>query len=263
MTEGMPDRPLKADERLETPDSDPGRSALAGLRSFLFRSPARRLASAASIVAAVAATGPGIVDPAGSTYAPDVAVLTLTLIAIIWYTCFTYESNELASEAYRYARRAADEAFRRDLDRLRATLSTVRDALRELGSAPDERSQRQFQSAGVWSEAQESELWTLGSALGPAPALDAQKLSKSLRWMRTQLEDLRSEDPSSGFKWQRFPWDEWERHHAAATETAHTLRMIIWGSERSLERFGRYPTEGWRRGEPPTAGAQSGTNGDS
>lgn len=89
--------------------------------------PARWAALVFSVVALALATGPGIASALGRgqalQYSPETAVLTATLIAIIWYTAYTYESlgewkDQLSTQASFEAAKAlrvASEQFSRDL----------------------------------------------------------------------------------------------------------------------------------------------------
>ncbi len=82
-------------------------------------------AGAASVVAIFLAVAPGAVE---GTYDPELAILTLTLVGLIWYTCLTYESVAGARR----------EALKRDEDarrRRRRQAVTLRADATKLGRA--------------------------------------------------------------------------------------------------------------------------------
>lgn len=140
----------------------------------------------------------------GSRYDANLAVLTATLVAILWYTCFTYEAVE-------DARALSYRAERASVSTLTILVQQVLDQLEELPKLGrnDDAADFRIRGTTVWREGDLDQLQRLATYLGPASAERAGHATTSLRWLGERIAEVRRVDPAYGYRWQRFPWQPW------------------------------------------------------
>lgn len=208
--------------------------------------PARWLAIAASVLAVVLALIYGLLDWWGvvegpSKYDPSVAILTVTAIAVIWYTCFTFESIQQTRRQQRVAQRQNEDRLihlsrllRRYVGRLPSG-AAVSDGLR---------------NASLWRESDLKSLQQVASDLGEAPAQDAAEVVSDLRWLGDRCRAVKETDPRSGYSFRGFPREEWDERRDRASEKLRHLRLTAEGRRRVARMTGDeeiLDAQGWRR----------------
>ena len=163
------------------------------------------IATLFTFVAIGLAVAPGLLGKA--TYHAGLAVLTATLIAVIWYAYFTWQASRTAETVLRDARRASEIDDSRRLDGLLAQVRALRKPVDELlneqqwsdvvlhrAVLPAEKELREFVQSAAY----------FGSRMA-GPAHDVERL---LRRFSSELEKVRQEDRRSGVAYRDFPHED-------------------------------------------------------
>jgi hypothetical protein len=146
----------------------------------------------------------------GGPYDVNVAILTATLLAVIWYTYFTYQSVAASAEQVRQA-----ATVKRNL--LRTVVATIRFHLQRLplgNNRPED-----IQHGTVWDDADISLILQLAAEYGTVAAHHATRVAPALRWVKDQVENVQSIPQSEGYDWRLFPWTDGARRWRAPTPT--------------------------------------------
>ena len=142
------------------------------------------------------------------SYNAALAVLTATLVALVWYTCFTYESLEHLRESAVETRDQIRTAIFARAGRLLATLDQL---------PPDEGHGGEVMGdVATWESQELTELEGLAALHGPATANSAAEAVGALRWIDEKVQEVKGTSKLQGYRWQKFPWDKWENLMATA-----------------------------------------------
>ena len=172
------------------------------------------VASLSSLAAIFLATVPNW----GGPYDATVAVLTATLVAVIWYTCFTYQSVAASAEQVRQT-----AAVKRNL--LRTVVATIRFHLQRLplvNNRPED-----IQHGAVWDDADIGLILQLATEYGTVAAHHATRVAPALRWVKDQVEKVQKTPQSEGYDWRLFPWTRWGEEMARANEHITRLWQVL------------------------------------
>lgn len=208
----------------------------------------RWIAAATSILALLLAGLYGLLDWGGvagpTVYDPSVAVLTVSAIAVIWYTCFTYESIQ-------QSRRRELLEKRKDEDRLFHYSRLIRADVRRLprGRGAGE---QDFRNASLWRESDLTGLQNAASALGETPAEWAADAVRDLRWLSDLCGEIQDTDPRSGYSFRNFPYEEWESRRQRAYRKLRHLGSLAHARRRVARMTGNeevLSVQGWH--SPP------------
>lgn len=149
-------------------------------------------------------------------YDATLAVLTLTLVAVLWYMCFTYEAVELSREA----RRRRDSVMRRNL------VAVAKDLLDLVNRLPVHAESTPFArdvlQATRWNDDRVDDLLAFGVEMG----LDetAAKVASALRWLEKWVLLTQKAGPTYGFA--DFPIQEWNPRLSSARSTLERLASL-------------------------------------
>lgn len=195
--------------------------AVTGWRRWLLRDKPVMLAWLASSASLFLA----IVPNWGGPYDVTVAVLTATLLAVIWYTFYTYQSVAATAEQARLS-----AALKRN--QLTSMVATVRYHLQRL---PLEASNQheQVEGAAVWEETDVGLIVQLATEYGTVAAHHATRVAPALRWLRDHVQGAKSvSGPPSEKKdafWSLFPSEEWTDEMARANAHITDLWKAVTG----------------------------------
>ena len=190
-----------------------------------------------TIVAVVLAVAPVFYGRA--TYEPTLAVLTATLIAVIWYSLFTHQLAESAERQLRVAEeqlRVGEESLRfsreivlaRERRTRRALQSYVRTLSDYLGPLPPGHHAKILreinQLAPAPSEQQLEKLTDLAADLGAIEDEIAGRARTHLTLLAKVVSDTQRHKYDSG---EGFPKDEWTRALDSARDELEKLSEVL------------------------------------
>lgn len=148
-----------------------------------------------------------------AVYSPNIAVLWATLVALIWYTCFTYESVETIRLERQESRRVA----------IRQLAVKARELEKNFEDIPHNEFQGRKQGTRLrptWSDEQLEDLMSLSARVGYDVANWAHGVLRHLHWYETHVDflDRAAEDPID-----QFAWGQWQD---MAEEVKKNLRHL-------------------------------------
>lgn len=201
------------------------------------------LAIGSTVGAIAAATGAGVLPWLRGQpveYNPELAVLTLTLVAIIWYTYFTYGSTVLARESLEYAIQLDEEEHARLLDRLSPRIAMLRQSVEALPSGqPDH--QLEILNFNLWQEKDVTELEEWCGRLGPYPTRIATDTATALRSLYSTISHAQEANRRGGALWDTYDWNVWTVQRAIAEKGLDELVNFV-SASRAVKLLGhRYP----------------------
>lgn len=174
-----------------------------------------------SLVAIAAAVAPGVVDLSFSLdgYSAELAVLTITAIAIIWYTFFTYGSID-------HLRRTQESAAEGDRRRLFYIADQLRKFVQDL---PDRIDHPSLQHATPWQQIFEIELLLLASSVNIGLVADqASKAATATAWLRTKLAKVQVEDGQvSQAAYSAIPARDWSEARTTALRNLEQVTFEV------------------------------------
>lgn len=181
----------------------------------------RRWALLFSVVAVLLAIGPGVEavlrDNPVPPYSPEIGVLTATLIAIIWYATFTFESLQ-------HSRRLERIRRRRKEDQVVAICQLIQKRLRQLPT--DERRGQMIREVSPWSDEHVKDLIRGGAFLGREPRRLAVQAASELEFLSSKIRDVQSTSRQAGYHWRDFPWDRWRNAVDTAESKLKELKRL-------------------------------------
>lgn len=186
-----------------------------------------------TILALVAAILPGVLDWPGwggllPRYNANLAVLTITAVAIIWYTAFTYRTLEQTHWS-----RLQSMAWEHD-----KLCVLARYLLKALEAIQDEPEYELLRTASVWTSRQEDQLLESMHLLGGEMEFILARCVSHLRWLRAAIGRIQVEDQgTSSLEFRQLNIDKWRDHRAQAQISL--LSILKESEQRSIKIYGR------------------------